>query len=103
MLTQNSIQTRFGGGRLMPTVKDLHPGLTHTSDQVTIQVNIAGVGIRNHLSVVEFEILASVDSGVHFTFDDSHGSFAVDLINIGWMGVQVNPQWTLAELSHRSG
>ena len=73
MLGENSIKARLCGGSLMSTIEQFDPGFTNASDQVTIQKHIAGVSIRNHLSIVQLEVNTSGDGFVHFAFDDSHG------------------------------
>jgi len=69
---QNSIQTGFGGVSAPTTIEKFNPGLANASDQVTEQEHIAAVGIRNDLSVVEFEINTVSDGGVHLAFDLAH-------------------------------
>ena len=69
---KNSIEAGFGGNSLPTTIEKFNPGLANASDQVTVQEHIAAVGIRNDLSVVEFEINTVSDSGVHLAFDLAH-------------------------------
>ena len=73
MLSENSIETAFGGSSAPAAIEQFDPGFTNASNQVTMQEHIAGVGIRNHLSVGKFEINTFGDGFVHFAFDDSHG------------------------------
>lgn len=74
MLSENSIKTAFGGSSAPAAIEQFNPGLTDASNQVTMQEHIAGVGIRNHLSIVQLEVNTSGDGFVHLAFDLPHES-----------------------------
>ena len=74
MLSENSIETAFGGSSLPAAIEQFNPSLANASDQVTMQEHIAGVGIRNHLSVCTLEVNTVGDGSVHLTFDLTHES-----------------------------
>ena len=69
---KNSIQTGFSCVGLIPTIKQFDPGFTNSGDQITVKKDIRNVRTCNHLSVIQFEILACSDSSVHQAFDLTH-------------------------------
>jgi hypothetical protein len=72
VLTQNSIQTGFGGGGLMPTIEQFDPGFTNSGNQIAVKKDISNVAAGNNLSVCHFEVFACSDSSVHQAFDLTH-------------------------------
>ena len=74
VLSENSIEARLRGGGAITTGVKFNPGFTNASDQMTVQIHIAEVSIRNDLSVCQFEILTLENGIVHLTFDLPHES-----------------------------
>ena len=74
VLRKNSIQARFGGGRLTSTVKDLHEGVTNHGDLTTVKVydRLVSFRIKGHRSVVTLPVAVLTNGSVHFTFDLTH-------------------------------
>ena len=91
MLSKNSIQARLGGVCLPTAIKESNKVLANFSDLVTVKHNNANTISVNNSSVIEFEIFASSDSGVHQTFDLTHGLGLVDLLSMAGVGAKVNP------------
>jgi len=76
VLRKNSIQAGLSGGRLMPTVKDLHEVITNGSDVVAEQIHFRLVSFRvkSNRSVIFLPVLIVRNGSVHFAFDLTHGS-----------------------------
>jgi len=74
MLLENSIKAGLCGSGAITTGIKFNPGLTNASDQMTVQIHIAGVSIRNHLSVCTLEVNTFGDGIVHLAFDFPHES-----------------------------
>ena len=76
VLTKNSIQTRLGGVRLIPTVKDLNEVITNDGDFVTVQVygGLVSFGVVSNSGVVFLPVLVVRNGSVHFTFNLTHES-----------------------------
>jgi len=70
---ENSIQTGFGGGSLIPTVEDFHPIIAHTGDVVVVKINEGNVTDIDDLGVAALPVAGSTDGIVHLLFDLSHG------------------------------
>ena len=103
MLRENSIQARFGGVRLPTAIHQNNKILANLSDFVTMKKHMGNTINGGDHSVIEFEINAVGDSGVHQTFDLTHGSFVVDLISMGQDGGKVNRPRPLRQLAHSDG
>ena len=74
MLFQDSIEARFGGDRLMPTVKQLDEVVTHRGDVVAVQVYKRHVTDADNLSVARFEVATVGDGSIHEALDLTHDS-----------------------------
>jgi len=72
VLLQDSIEARFGGDRLMPTVKQLDEVVTHRGDVVAVQVYKRHVTDGDNLSVARLEVSTDGDSIIHETLDLTH-------------------------------
>ena len=73
MLSENSIETAFGGSSAPAAIEQFNPGLANASNQVTMQEHISNVGARNNLGVCTLEVNTSGDGFVHLGFDLAHG------------------------------
>ena len=73
MLSENSIETAFGCNGLPATIEQFNPSLTNASNQIAMEIHIAGVGIRNDLSISALEVNTSGDGFIHLGFDLAHG------------------------------
>jgi hypothetical protein len=71
MLTENSIDARFGSVRLPTTVKQTHIVLTYVCNVVAVQVHfrLTSFGVKLYTSVVFRPIEVVADSSIHLTFD----------------------------------
>ena len=74
VLLKNSIQTRFSGRRLIPTIKDLHEVLTNGSDVIAVQKHFRLISFRveSNGSVSRCPVAILANGSVHFTFDLTH-------------------------------
>lgn len=98
VLLKNSIEARLCGIGAIATGVKFNPGLTNASNQMTVQIHIAGVSIRNDLSVCTLEVNTFGDGSVHLAFDFPHESKEKGLVVGG--GVVPSPscgQYTTAE------
>lgn len=73
MLGENSIQARFGGGSLMPTVKKANESITDLSDLVPMQEHFGETIFVLNASISKTPIVAALDSSIHESLDLTHG------------------------------
>jgi len=76
VLRKNSIQTGLSGGRLIPTIKDLHEVITYNSNSVAMETNnrLISFRVKGNRSVTRLPVLVVRNGVVHFPFDLTHGS-----------------------------
>jgi hypothetical protein len=88
VLFENSIQTGFGGDRLITTVEDLNEVITNDGDFVTVKVygGLVSFGIVGDFGVVFVPVQIVRNGVVHFTFDLTHESVLFDL-KVVWDGL----------------
>lgn len=72
MLGENSIQARLGGVRLPSTIHENNEIIANFSDFVIMKKHMGDTINGGNHSVIEFEIFALGDSGVHLAFDLTH-------------------------------
>ena len=72
VLSENSIQTRFGGVRLPTTIIQFDAVVINLSNQIAMEIDFANVINIDDLSVIEFPIFGLADSSVHESFDLTH-------------------------------
>ena len=89
MLTENSIDARFGGVRLPTTIKQTHIVLTYVCNVVAVQIHFAllSVSVKDNLSVCTFPVDAVADGSIHLAFDlAGHVKRFVEL-KVVWTGL----------------
>ena len=91
MLSENSIQARFGGDSLPTTIKQANPIVTNLGDIVAVKEYETHTICIAHHSVVELPITLVGDSIVHQAFDLTHWSRLVDSVSMAAIGAKVNP------------
>jgi hypothetical protein len=74
ILSEDSIQTRFGGVGLPTTVKQADETFTNLSDLVAVETNNRDVFffVKVNRSVARLPVGAVSDSGIHLVFDLTH-------------------------------
>ncbi len=107
MLTENSIDARFGGVRLPTTIKQTHIVLTYVCNVVAVQIHFRLVSFRVKLytSVCFGPVEVVADSSIHLTFDlAGHVKRFVEL-KVVWtrLGAIATPCVTLPRLSPQEG
>jgi len=88
---ENSIQARFGGVGLPTAIKQANETITNFGNLVTVKEYHRNAVIVNNSGVSRLPIIASRDSGIHQTFDLTHGLGLVDLLSMAWVTDKVNP------------
>ena len=81
VLRKNSIQAGLSGGRLMPTVKDLHKVITYNSNSVAMETNnrLISFRIESNRSVARLPVQVVRNGVVHFAFDLTHEVVSFEL------------------------
>jgi hypothetical protein len=71
MLTENSIDARFGGVRLPTTIKQTHIVLTYVCNVVAVQIHfrLTSFGVKLYTSVCFGPVEIVADGSIHLTFD----------------------------------
>jgi hypothetical protein len=74
MLTQNSIEARFGSVRLPTTIKKADVIITHVCNVVAVQIHfrLVSFSIKLYTSVGRLPVSVVADSGIHLGFDLTH-------------------------------
>jgi hypothetical protein len=74
VLRKNSIQTGFGGVRLITTIKDLNEVITNDGNSVAMETNnrLVSFGVVSNRGVVFLPVQVVRNGSVHFPFDLTH-------------------------------
>ena len=66
------IKATLCGLCLIPSIKQFHPGFANSSDQITVQINIRTVGVRDNFRVRNFQVLIVTNCLDDLGFDLTH-------------------------------
>ena len=101
MLSENSIQTRFGGVRLPSTIIQFDAIVINLSDEIVVEIDFANAVNIDNLSVSILPIFGLADSSVHESFDLTHEVVWFVNLRIVWtmMGAIATPCVTLRQVS----
>ena len=91
MRAQKSVQARFGSVGLPTAIHENDKVFAHFSDLVVMQEHMGDTINSGDHSVIEFEIFALGDGGIHQGFDLTHLLCLVDSVSIAAIGAKVNP------------
>jgi len=74
VLFENRIQTRFGGCRLITTIKDLHEVVTNGSNVIAEQKHfgLLSFSVKGDFSVARLPVQGVTNGSIHLGFDLAH-------------------------------
>ena len=98
---ENSIQARFGGGRLPTAIKQANESITNLGNLVAMEQYNSDIACLYNSGISRAKLFASGDGGIHQGFNLTHGLGLVDLLSMAPLGVVRGNQWTVLKLAHR--